>query len=325
MDTWDDDFTEPTEDERSARRAVAVAVALINARRPVTTDYIREEFYGDLNYEAFRKAYQRDRTRLATTGIHIVRKNLPTGEAAWQIDASSSYAQDECLTAEDALVLDCLLLPMAQDPTFPYARDLRMALAKIDHSFSDTHSTALMPAARRRNRQLERIESCITNCHAAKVSYVRADGTKTERSIVPLGLFPLRGTTYLVATRLVDGRQDEPHVYNLDRMRSVRELGGATYEAPDDFSVRDYIALPFEMGPTLYVGEFDVPDDRLADVRARAGKRGTWHGNTVAFEVSNERDAAAWAADQGITPLMPASLVSAWRECLLATAKGDVS
>ena len=94
MDTWDD-FTEPTEDERSARRIVALAVTLINARQPLTTERVRSEFYADLGYEAFRKAFLRDRKRLASTGIAVIREDLPTGQVGWTVDATSSYAEED--------------------------------------------------------------------------------------------------------------------------------------------------------------------------------------------------------------------------------------
>lgn len=316
MDTWDDSFREPTEDERSARRIAALAVTLINARHPVTTARVHEEFYSALSFEAFRKSYRRDRARLAAAGIVVVRANLPTGETAWRIDEDTSFVHDNDLTPEDVLVLDCLLLPIASDPSFPYANDLRLALAKIDRSFANAPAASIPPDVRARNRQLARIESCMTAHHAAKVSYERADGTATTRTIIPLGLFPLRGTTYLVASKLVNASMQEPHVYNMDRMKSVQELKGHTYPTPDDFDVRDYIKLPFQIGSIVYQAKFAVPQNRLSDVREHVALRGFWDGREVVIGVADEDAAAAWALAEGVRPLAPASLVNAWSERL---------
>lgn len=313
MDAWDDSFREPTEDERTARRMAALAVRLINARHPVTTATIREEFYPSLADEAFRKAYRRDRERLASTGIVVTRADLPTGDAAWQIDEGTSFVRNSELTPEDALVLDCLLLPIAADPSFPYANDLRIALTKIDRSFVETSAPAIPPDARSRSKQLSQIEGCMVRRHAAQVTYERADGSRTTRSIIPYGLFPLRNTTYLVAARLNDEVVEEPHVYNMDRMRSVRELKRVTYPIPADFDVRDFVKLPFQLGPRLYVATFEVPPHRMADVREHVAQRGTWEGNTVSVDVANEDAAAAWALAEGIRPYSPASLVEAWK------------
>lgn len=332
MDVWDDDFREPTEDERTARRVVALAIALTNARRPVTTSHIRIDFYPELGDEAFRKAYQRDRARLGATGLSVVRHDLPTGEAAWQIDKDASFVGGSDLTPEDALYLDCLLLPLAADPTLPFAHDLRLALTKIDRSFSGDSVAPIPPEARVRNRQLERLETCLSHRHAARVSYERSDGSRTDRTIVPLGLFHLRSTTYLVASRLLDqtdGKHlQEPHVYNLDRFHSVREIANKTYPMPPDFSVRDYIRLPFQLGPTIYEAEFCVPAGRLTDVRKSVANRGIWRDENgtmfVRLAVADEEAAGAWAIAEGLRPTMPESLVSEWNRRLQTSAEEGV-
>ena len=327
MDTIEDTFREPTEDERSARRIVALAIALINARRPITTEYVRTEFYPDMGDEAFRKAYLRDRARLRTAGIEVVRADLPSGETAWGVDEGRSYARDDKLTAADALVLDCLLLPIASDPTFPYANDLRLALTKIDRSFVGDTAVPIPPEARVRNRQLGMMEACITARHAARVLYERADGTRTERTIVPMGLFPLRETTYVVAARLSEGGLEEPHVYNMERMYSVQELKRQTYPLPAGFNVRDYVKLPFQLGETLYEATFEIPDNRRNELGDELGSRviqtGAEGRHVACLPVADEEVAGAWAIAKGLRPLEPDSLVASWRNRLQATAEED--
>ena len=141
------------------------------------------------------------------------------------------------------------------------------------------------------------IESCIVGHHAAHIGYTRADGSRTERTIVPWGLFPFRSTTYLVAPRLLDGALQEAHVYNLDRMGSVRELGGREYPIPDGFDVRDYIRLPFQLGESLYDADFQVSARRLADVREAVAGSGVWQegpeGAVVRISVADEEAAVA--------------------------------
>lgn len=328
MDAWDDEFREPTEDERSARRAVALTVALFNARNPMITKRIRSEFYPHMSDEAFRKAYQRDRKRLAAAGVSIIRADLPTGEAAWTIDGTTTYADDKAISAEDALLLSCLLLPLASDPSFPYAHDLRLALAKLDRTFADSPVPYIPPQSRARSRQLSSIEACLANHHAARISYTRADGSQTQRDIVPWGLFPLRDTTYLVAPRIVDDVLQEPHVYNLGRMRSVRELTKHTYRVPDDFDVLEYVRLPFQLGDFLYEASFLVPAHRLSDVRKSVADHGTWEdtskGPIVHISVADEQVASTWAIAEGLVPLSPLSLVNAWRRRLSIAAKDVV-
>ena len=322
MDTWNEDFVEPTEDDRTARRIVALAIALINARQPITTDRIRREFYQNLLDEAFRKAFRRDRVRLSASGIVVKRSDLPTGETAWMIDEADSFVRDNPLSPEDALALDLLLLPLASDPSFPYANDLRLALAKIDRSFDASRPDPVPNEVRTRNRQVSQVEQCMAHRHAARITYTRADGSVTKRTIVPYGLFSLRSTTYLVASKLQGDSIEDPHIYNLDRMGHVRELGGASYPIPPDFDVHDYIRLPFQIGPTQYTASFKIPDNRIAEVRTLVGDRGDWiqreYDCIMRANVSDETIAASWSVAQGVIPLEPESLVRAWKGCVLA-------
>ncbi len=324
MDAFDDEFREPTEDDKSARRIVSLAVALINAHHPMTTQRIRKEFYPQMSDDGFRKAYQRDRNRLLAAGVSIIRHDLPTGEPAWKVDEEASYADDSAITTEDALFLDSVLLPLAADPSFPYAQDLRLALSKIDRSFDGTIGVRLPSQTRSRSRQLTYIEECISAHHAAQISYQKADGTHTDRMVLPLGLFPLRGTTYMVASRLRNDAMEAPHVYNLDRVESVREYKRKTYEPPSDFNVRDYIRLPFQLGKYKYEATFYVPDRRLVDVRETVADRGLWEirdgANVVRIQVADEDAAVTWAISEGVYPVEPPSLAKAWRSVLTAVA-----
>ena len=328
MDTWDDDFREPTEDERTARRALGVAIALINSAAPLSTTQLRRDFYPDLGDAAFKKAFQRDRARLALGGVVI----QPTGgkgdEQTWLVDEERSFVRDYLLTPEDALTLDCMLLPLASDPSFPFARDLRIALAKIDRSFGNPSVAVLPPSARKRNNNLTRIEDCMVQGHPAQIVYTRADGSETKRTISPYGLFVFRDKTYLVAPKTGDDgvALDEPHTYLVDRIRSVRPVARISYQTPPDFDIRDYQLLPFQMGSVLYEATFLVPNARLHDLRTRLALQVEWENkageDTFRAFVSNEGDAAAWAIAEGVRPIAPATLVDAWRQLLLDACRG---
>lgn len=307
MDAWGDDFSEPTEDERTARRVLAVAIAFVNARRPLTMVELQREFYPDMTDATFRKSFLRDRERLALAGL--VLRNGPTVDdrTTWMVDEDASFVTDNPLSQEDALVLDFMLLPLASDPSFPYSRDLRHALTKIDRSFDGSSHAYIPPEARKRNNNISRLEDCMTAGHAARVTYLKADGTKTQRMLAPYGFFFFRETTYMVAARMDDESTaaESPHTYNMDRMTSVKELPKTTFVRPLDFDVRDYIKLPFQMGPARYTATFELHDGR------------------VVYEPVNDEDAAvSWALGKGARPLEPQTLVDAWLDALRITAKG---
>lgn len=301
MDAWDEEFREPTEDERTARRVLALAIALINARKPIATNDIRRELYADLREDSFRRAFLRDRNHLAKAGLEIRRGPDLADSYTWEVNPEVSFAKEGVLTKEDALELDVLLLPLASDPSYPYARDLRLALAKIDRSFDGSSSVIIPPSARRRNNNITRLEECMTTHHGARMVYERADGTRTDRMVAPLGFFYLNGRTYMVASHMVDGELAEPHTYNLDRVVSVRENPKASFMRPLDFDVRDYVLLPFQIGEVLYEATF----------RSNCG-------STRTETVCDESMAASWAIAEGVVPTYPPSLVEEWTRQLKA-------
>lgn len=329
MDTWDDDFREPTEDERTARRALGVAIALINSSAPLSTTQLRRDFYPDLGDAAFKKAFQRDRTRLALGGVVIQSAGSRGDEQTWLVDEERSFVRDYHLTPEDALTLDCMLLPLAADPSFPFARDLRMALTKIDRSFGNPSVAVLPPSARKRNNNLTRIEDCMIQGHPASILYTRADGSELKRTVSPYGLFVFRDKTYLVAPETDDDGTalGDPHTFLVDRIRSVKPIVRASYQTPLDFDVRDYQLLPFQMGDSIYEATFLVPTNRLQDLRMRLGSQVEWgdvdEGNVLRTTVSHESNAASWAIAEGVRPIAPESLVREWRHILLDACEGD--
>ncbi len=306
MDDWDD-YREPSEDDRSARRMLSLAIALINANRPMSSTELRRDLYPDLSDAAFQKSFARDRAKLASTGLVITKcKGSKRGEdATWEVDDENSFVEENALSQTDVLMLDFLLLPLASDPDYPYARDLQVALAKIDRSFDGSSRVAVPPSARKRNNNLMRIEDCLSAQHAARLRYTRADGSKVERTLAPYGLFMLRDTTYLVAARAgEDALEGEPpHTYNLDRVQSVHELSRIRYEIPSDFDIRDFKKLPFQMGDTRYEAVF-------LNVLTRAER---------VEDVNNTSVAAAWAIAHNVIPISPQELVDAVRNRLHTT------
>lgn len=281
--------------------------------------------YSSLGDEAFRKSFSRDRTRLAACGLVVQRRGKRDGEAVWGIDEERSFVRENHLTPEDSLTLDCLLFPLAADPTFPFARDLRLALIKIDRSFDGSSSVAMPREARKRNNNLSRIEDCMMHRHAAQITYVRADGTKTKRVILPYGLFPLYNRTYLVAAQFDERtlETNDPHTYLIDRIQTFRELSRIAYEVPADFDVRDYVLFPFQIGPRRFEARILVPPSRQKDIQSRLLDRvsWTWDGDDlhIGVAVSDEETAAAWCIAEGLIPLSPISFVDAWRSRLATT------
>lgn len=307
------------ETDQQAQRLLDLSLAFVNATHPLSSSHLAKTYYPSVAKNSFRKAFQRDREKLAICGLVIRRVNKQPDEPLWAVDEEASYAQTDALTPTEALTLDIALSPLASDRSFPYADDLRVALAKIDRSFGPDNVVRVSPEARFRGKVLPVAERCYAMQHAATMSYRREDGTTVERTIAIYGFFSLRDSTYVVAPQLGDTGlviPDSIRTYRLDRFVLMREDKRISYVIPADFSVGDYVLLPFQMGPKLYQATFGLTDDALHRLGPSVSGRGELTKNNGSYvwhiDISSERDAAAWAIAEGLTPLGPASLRTTW-------------
>lgn len=315
-----------TRDDERARRICSLALEFMSASAPVTSEQVARAHYPDLSAESFRRAFSRDREMLASCGVSVRGVRSSSGETLWEADPERSFARGAELEPRDAAALEVACRPLADDPSFPLAGELRLALAKLSRAFSEGLALGSWEGGSRA-RCLDALRRCMTERTAARVSYADARGAASERTIAPYAFFGLRGRLYLVAGRL-DERGDEvpggTRTYRVDRFDRVEPLRGVTYDVPEDFSVLDWRRLPFQMGPERLVGVFEVSPDREGDVRRAAGGQGSFEerdGSTLwSVPVSDVRAAAAWAVAAGIVPREPAPLVSAWRTTLEGVA-----
>ena len=311
-----------TQDDERARRVCSLALEFMNARTAVPSSAIARAHYAGLGEDAFRKAFARDRAMLAACGIVLVERRGEDGRGLWEADADRSFAQGAELSAADAATLELACRPLAEDPAFPLAADLRLALAKVSRAFAET-LVASRIVGRRASRELRALRQCLALRHAARVVYVDAAGTRSERIIAPYAFFGLRGTLYLVAGLLDEhGTEVEGHVrtYRVDRFERVSEEPRTTFSLPEGFSVDDWRRLPFQMGAASFTATFLVDADRADAVRRAAGAQGSFapEGDALVWTVSaSDVDAAAsWAVAMGVRPLAPDALVGTWRRVL---------
>jgi predicted DNA-binding transcriptional regulator YafY len=324
-----DSVLQPSNTDLEAQRILALAIALTNAPHPLPTSYFYENFYAQREPEAQKKAFQRDRERLSQCGFILVRTELPGEQNLWSVD-QSSFATDHELSVADALALDVACLPLAADPSFPYAHDLRMALSKIDRSFSEVTAAKFPAEARVRLRTQDIVERCLSNHHAARINYTKASGEQVDRTVAVLGLFSLRNTPYMVAAQFENnGGLSEPHNYNMSRIASVKEVSSLSYNIPAGFDVHDYLLLPFQIGTEHYNAQIRVPAARVQEFMAIYGDKGRTIPDTTDVspskktgsvlwdvDVRDTRGAAAWCIAEGVVPVFPEDLRCAWKTIL---------
>ena len=322
-DAFDDEEPILNKDDLGALRVSEIVLFFTNHATPLTTTEIYSRFYPDRSIEAADRAFRRDRKVLAQMGIQLKnRAETVSDEGIWELDRDRSLAGSSTISAREALTLDIICRQLVGDPSFPYADELAMALAKIDKSFDGMlpGHTPTQPSTTGIRRE---ICECLEQRCALTATYVDASGHKTNRMLAPYGIFSLHENTYVVAADLTsDGTlvsNGAAHTFRLDRFDSAKKAlvkkKEISYEIPEDFSTDDFIRLPFQLGETICTATFSVPPERARDLKHDAAGKGTWSDDGLSWSapVSDVKVAARWAVGQGIRPVTPAVVVDAWR------------
>lgn len=311
-----------TKDDERARRICSLALEFMNAGSPVTSTELARSFYPALSPDSFRRAFSRDRAALAACGITIEEVRSAGGESSWQA-AEGTFLGGAELDPLEAAALDVACQPLLDDPAFPLAGDLRLALAKLTRAFAEVGAGGASKGAAGESRPFAELRRCLVDGCAARIRYQDAAGRDSERLIAPYGIFELRGRRYLVAGRLDEGGgvvEDGERTYRMDRVVEAEALPKVSVSAPADFSPRDWRRLPFQFGAHDIEACFLVPAERAADLRRAAGGQGAFNekDDRLVWSVTvADLDAAArWAVALGVRPLSPAALVRAWKGLL---------
>ena len=87
---------------------------------------------------------------------------------------------------------------------------------------------------------------------------------------------------------------------------------------PEDFDIRDFVLLPFQMGATEGHATFACTRPATPEARRALTTHGALSpdGSTWRVDVSDIRDAALWSIDVGLVPLGPPELVEERRRIL---------
>lgn len=324
-----------SKDDEQATRIAALALSFMSSDT-ISDKAIWHSFYPDLTKaDSYRTAFRRDRMALAECGIMVSRVDGP--ETLWRVD-SASFVENTELSDEDAMALDVACLPLVDDPDFPYGAELRIALSKIDDTFDNPASVTLPAEERVPSRQLATLQECNLSGQVARMDYERVDGTTLQRQVAPYGFFGLRGHLYMVAPTVDENGvavEGSTHTYRIDRVKRVSKVTGTSFCVPEDFDIRDWRKLPFQLGPVLCEGVFAVPAQAIREFSQATQGKGTFlepgatphaappsdgeHSSVSLLwqvEISGIEDAASWAIAEDIVPISPQELVAAWRSQL---------
>jgi proteasome accessory factor B len=233
-------------------RIVNLVLYLAAARGAVKAQNVRAEVTGypeGQDDDAFIRMFERDKDDLRRMGFAIESDE----QGNYRIDTARSFASAVELTPAEAATVRVAGAAALSDAGFPFAAELRLALAKLS---AETDSRQLPVFARLADEDPERQGETVAALTAAEAGgkrvsfgYTNSLGVSAPHEVEPYGLFLHDGRWYAVGR---DTSLDEVRTYTVARMRDVSVDAARPrtrdFERPIDFDVAAYARLPFQYG-----------------------------------------------------------------------------
>lgn len=236
----------------AVERLVNLALYLAAAREPVTAEKVRAEVFGypaDQDAGAFFRMFERDKVELKRMGF-VVDSDT---EGRYHLNAAATYAQEVDLTPAESAAVRIAGSSLLDDPSFPFATDLRLALAKVAAEVETNDAPASARLAdedpRRQGESVSALSDAAASRKRVAFGYTNSLGASAPHEVEPYGLFLHDGRWYLVGR---DAEKDAVRTYTVARMVSLAihaaQPAHADFERPATFDVANYIRLPFQYG-----------------------------------------------------------------------------
>lgn len=240
----------------ATERLVNLAMFLESSPRPVTAEECRAEIAGypeDQDDSAFFRMFERDKDELRAAGVAI-RVSRREAVEAYEVDRAATHVRPVDFTPEEEAVLRVATASLAADPSFPFAEDLRLALAK---ALPEVDAACALPVAGSLADEDPAAQGTLAGVLADAADarkrvvfgYTNARGETAEREVEPYGLFLREGRWYLVA---LDSGRLEVRTFALTRMReprvNQRQPKTPDFAVPEEFDISTFVLLPFQYG-----------------------------------------------------------------------------
>jgi proteasome accessory factor B len=256
----------------AVERLVNLAFYLAEAREPVSAERVRVDVAGyavDQDTEAFLRMFERDKDALRDAGLAIVSDDGMT----YRLDRTATFAASLELTPQEAAAVRAAGGALLGDPSFPFAADLRLALAKIASTIdTGTIASAARLADENPAQQGELVAAFSDAAERRKsvtFAYTNSRGASAPHTIEPYGLFLHDGRWYVVGR---DAVKDEIRTYTVARMSDIAVNASRPkspdFERPAGFDVAAFARLAFQYGPAAEQFEAAVRFDVSSAWRA---------------------------------------------------------
>ncbi len=266
----------------AVERIVNLALYLAHAKDPVGLESLRRDVVGypeGQDEAAFLRMFERDKDELRAAGFVIEADE--TGR--YQLDAGATFVADVALSASEAAAVRAAGTAALSDVSFPFAPELRLALAKLA---SGLESFDVPVASRQADESpgeqaddAATLELATRNSKRVGFSYTNSLGRTAPHDVEPYGLFLRDGRWYMVGR---DTDRDEPRTYTVARMNELivntARPKSPDFTRPENFDVSTFIRLPFQYG----AHEFEAV--------LRFDEHASWRAAGLASDLGSLRD-----------------------------------
>lgn len=230
---------------RRIERLINLIAALLETERPMTAEQIRSDIagYDQPNFEAFRRAFERDKQDLRAMGIPIELVHSGRDYFAEQPDAYIIPKDRYYLPELDLEADEVAALRLAADAVLGAGEEAASGMMKlsIDSPNSPWSGPRVMWGADVAAEQplLGPIYGALLERATISFDYQRPDGDAGSRTLETYGLVHRRGNWYAVGR---DRDRDGIRSFKLSRITSAVTRTGDGYEVPGDFDARAHVA-----------------------------------------------------------------------------------
>ncbi|MEA2499172.1 MAG: proteasome accessory factor [Actinomycetota bacterium] len=319
---------------RRIERLINLIAALLETSRPLTADQIRDEIagYGEQpNFEAFRRAFERDKEALRAMGIplEVVETDALGGEPEGYIIPKSKYYLPELDLEPDELAA----LRLAAEAIAGGSEQAEAGVMKlsVDDGGAPWGGARVTWSADVAAEQplLGPLYSALIDRAPVAFSYRAATGEEKKRELEPYGLVHRKGNWYLVGR---DRDRDAIRAFKVSRISGRIEKLEGGYEIPPGFDAKEHLSgEAWEIGPgekETAVIRFDEPlrwwvEQNMTQLQRREAHDG---GLEVDVPFTNTDALISWTLGFGeeIEIVAPAEARAALRDHL-AQRQGTVS
>lgn len=262
-------------------RLVNLIAALLDTRRGLTAEEIRYAVAGydsQPSYEAFRRAFERDKATLKELGIPVETVELDPfdpSRVAYRIPKSSYYLPELGLEPEELAALRLAAQAVMGAGERAASGLMKLAAGVMPGSFSEPR-VLLGADLAAEHPLLALVYQAFTERRRIRFDYQRAGSDEIEqRTVETYGLVHRRGHWYIVGRDL---ERDAPRSFRVSRICSDVELLSETYQVPAGVRAAEQLDIePWEVGsaePVTAVVRFDAelawwPAQNLPDAPQR--------------------------------------------------------